>query len=167
LVEVQTVQDSLPVGSVLGDGLDVVEVRQVPINGEQRFTIKHLPDDVAGFFNDASVVLDAGVPDAAAVQLRRTIEAAAAHRGVKEGRLIDSIKKLIDQGAVTKEFEHVLHYVRKLGNIGAHYRDEKLSTEDIERALNFTAQLLRNLFEVPGELAQLANMGPVPTPDEG
>src|SRR6266487_2291542 len=65
------------------------------------------------------------------------------------------IQKLIDEGAVTRDFGDVLHYVRKLGNLGAHYTDEKLSHADVERALRFTVQLLRNLFEVPGELAQL------------
>jgi len=130
-------------------------VREVPDTEYHEFEILHLPDDVRSFLRDSLVVLRAGVPDAAAVQLRRTLEAAAAHRDVKEKTLVLSIQKLIDEGAVTRDFGDVLHYVRKLGNLGAHYTDEKLSHADVERALRFTVQLLRNLFEVPGELAQL------------
>lgn len=130
--------------------------QQLPESADSQFEISHLPADVRSFFRDAIIVLSAGVPDAAAVQLRKTLEAAVAHKGVKEKTLVGSIRKLISEGAVTRDFGDVLHYVRKLGNLGAHFTDERLTVEDVERALRFTAQLLRNLFEVPGELAELA-----------
>jgi hypothetical protein len=45
--------------------------------------------------------LRAGVPDAAAVQLRRTLEAAAARMDVSERTLVASIQKLIADRHVT------------------------------------------------------------------
>lgn len=135
--------------------INVLVTKQAPEDGNRAHEIAHLPEDVGGFFRDAAVVLGAGVPDAAAVQLRKTLEAAAAHKGIRERTLVQSIQKLIEGGAVTVDFSEVLHYVRKLGNLGAHYTDEKLTEDDVERALRFTAQLLRNLFEVPGELELL------------
>ncbi|MEU7172816.1 DUF4145 domain-containing protein [Micromonospora tulbaghiae] len=146
---------SLASQAQIGRGLSVVVASQVPEDGSRAHEVAHLPEDVEGFFRDAEVVLRAGVPDAAAVQLRRTLEAAAAHKGIRERTLVQSIQKLIEAGAVTVDFSEVLHYVRKLGNLGAHFTDEKLTEDDVQRALRFTAQLLRNLFEVPGELQSL------------
>src|SRR5581483_7587753 len=57
-------------------------IDQVPHDPNAVESVEHLPEDVAKYFGDARRVLRAGVPDAAAVQLRRTLEAAAAHRGV-------------------------------------------------------------------------------------
>jgi hypothetical protein len=58
------------------------------------------------------VILTVGEPDAAAVQLRRTLEAALASKGVPGTRLVQSIERLIDQGAVTTDFKDLLDYVR-------------------------------------------------------
>lgn len=127
----------------------------MPESAQNRYQIDHLPDDVQRFFDDALRVMDAGVPDAAAVQLRRTLEAAAAKKDIQKQRLVDAVQEMIKQGLVTKDFGEVLTHVRKLGNLGAHYSDEKLTEAEVQRALRFTTQVLRNLFEVPGELAQL------------
>lgn len=131
-----------------------------------RAHVDHLPDDVERYYRDALRVLEAGVPDAAAVQLRRTLEAAAAHVGVTGKTLMASIEKLIADGHITKDFGRVLHHVRKIGNLGAHYTDERVDDEAAQRALRFTTQVLRNLFEVPGELAALNSADDQP-PDSG
>src|SRR4051794_28226065 len=60
--------------------------------------VEHLPPDVERYYRDAIKILDAGVPSGAAVQLRRTLEAAAAHRGVTSGALVARIRGLIKQG---------------------------------------------------------------------
>ncbi|MDX3067825.1 DUF4145 domain-containing protein [Streptomyces sp. ND04-05B] len=127
----------------------------VPQGKEAETTIRHLPDDVERYYLGAVRVLRVGVPDAAAVQLRRTLEASAAHFGIKENVLIKSIKKLIEDGHVTRSFAPVLDHIRAVGNVGAHASDESVDQATAERALRFTTQLLRNLFEVPGELQEL------------
>jgi Domain of unknown function (DUF4145) len=86
--------------------------------------VEHLPEDVEGYYRDAIRVLEAGVPDAAAVQLRRTLEAAAAHHGIDSGPLVQRIKKLIDAGHITTDFGTVLDHIRQVGNVGAHATDE-------------------------------------------
>jgi hypothetical protein len=128
-----------------------------------------MPDDVAKYFADAQRVMDAGVPDAAAVQLRKTLEAATAHKGISERTLVKSIEALISQQLVTKDFSDLLHHVRKIGNVGAHHTDETVTQEELERVMRFTTQILRNLFEVPGELEGLGgdqNTGERGSPDE-
>ncbi|MEV7170533.1 DUF4145 domain-containing protein [Streptomyces sp. NPDC093224] len=127
----------------------------VPSGSDDAVTVHHLPEDVARYYSDAIRVLRVGVPDAAAVQLRRTLEAAAAHFEIRERVLMKSIEKLIKEGHVTQSFAPVLHHIRAVGNVGAHASDEHVDHDTAQRALRFTTQLLRNLFEVPGELEQL------------
>jgi hypothetical protein len=50
-----------------------------PMDEDMALDVKHLPEGVAQYYKDAQGVLNAGYPDAAAVQLRRTLEAAVAH----------------------------------------------------------------------------------------
>ncbi|MFF8591862.1 DUF4145 domain-containing protein [Streptomyces sp. NPDC015220] len=126
-----------------------------------------MPEDVQQYFMDAIRVLSIGVPDAAAVQLRRTLEAAAAHFQIREKILMKSIEKLISEGHVTKSFGPVLHHIRAVGNVGAHASDERVDQETAERALRFTTQLLRNLFEVPGELQLLSEGSGSSSPRDG
>jgi Domain of unknown function (DUF4145) len=115
-----------------------------------------LPTDVADYYVGARRVLDAGVPDAAAVQLRRTLEAAAAHFGVNDNwPLVKRVQALIDQGLITKQFGEVLDHIRKVGNVGAHASDENVDEATAERAYSFTTQVLRNLFEIPAQLAAI------------
>lgn len=134
---------------------EVTVLRAVPSGDAAAVAVGHLPADVRGFYEDAMRVLQAGVPDAAAVQLRKTLEAAAAHKGIKERQLVSSIKKLVELGYVTLDFKDVMTHIRQIGNSGAHYTDVLLTAPEVERSLRFTTQVLRNLFEVPGELNDL------------
>ena len=142
-------------GNPIASNQSTQVVEQHPAAGGAQSEITHLPDDVAEFYDSAIRVLAAGVPDAAAVQLRKTLEAAVAHVGVQGKSLYESVEQLIEEGLITRSFSGLLTHVRKIGNIGAHYTDARLDQEEVERALAFTSQVLRNLFEVPGELERL------------
>lgn len=133
----------------------VTEVGSLPSSDDFGVNVKHLPGDIKQFFETAQRALLAGIPDAAAVQLRKTLEAAAAAKGIQEKNLFGSVKKLLDGNYLTQDFSGVLDHVRKIGNIGAHYTDTVLTAAEVERSLRFTTQVLRNLFEVPGELEEL------------
>jgi len=121
--------------------------------------VSHLPDDVAAYYRQANRVLDVGVPDAAAVQLRKTLEAASAHFNVTKGSLLNRIRQLANEGLITAQFKEALDYIREIGNVGAHAGDESVDEETVRRALRFTTQALRNLFEIPAELEALKNEG--------
>jgi hypothetical protein len=124
----------------------------VPEDDHVASQVGHLPEDVAGFYKAARRALDADIPDAAAVELRKTLEAASAHFDVDEKTLVKSIQALIEKGLVTKQFGEVLDRVRKVGNVGAHASDETVDQDTAEQVWRFTTQVLRNLFEIPGEL---------------
>ncbi|MFI6056472.1 DUF4145 domain-containing protein [Streptomyces violascens] len=128
----------------------------VPRSQTAESYVKHLPEDVSRYYDDALRVLRVGVPDAAAVQLRKTLEAAAAHYNIREKVLVKSIEKLIAEGHVTQSFAPVLQHIRVVDNVGAHASDERVDHETAARSLGFTTQPLRNLFEVPGELKELS-----------
>jgi hypothetical protein len=139
----------------IGNNAEVVEVQVLPSDEHQRYHVDHLPEDVAAYLSGAIRILDAGVPDGSAVQLRKTLEAAAAHRGIRERSLVSSIEKLVEEGMITRDFGKAVHHIRKVGNIGAHYTDERISQPEAEQALRFTVEVLRNLLEVPGELEKI------------
>ncbi len=127
-------------------------IATVPEDERVGIQVAHLPADVERFYRDAQRVLGAGVPDAAAVQLRKTLEAAAGHFGINDGPLIARIEKLIEEGLITKGFGKVLDHVRLVGNVGAHAADQTVDEAAANRALRFTTQILRNLFEIPVKL---------------
>lgn len=117
--------------------------------------VEDLPEDVAEYYSQAQRALDAELPDAAAVALRRTLEAAASHFGHDENVLVQRIEGLIAEGLITKPFGEVLHQVRRIGNIGAHASDARVSSAVAAQILSFTTQMLRNLFEIPSALNRL------------
>jgi hypothetical protein len=127
--------------------------------------IKYLPDDVAEYYGNAIQVLEAGVPSSAAVELRRTVEAAAKHYKVEKHTLVESINELVTQGLITKRFGDAVSVIRKIGNQGAHASDQKLTDEEVRLALRFTTQMLKNLFEVPGELDLIEKSSSPPAVD--
>jgi hypothetical protein len=155
LVELAMHNDVNTSDSTIAGTSEVAVIRALPSGTDGAVAVAHLPNDVRGFYEDAMRVLQAGVPDAAAVQLRKTLEAAAAHKGIREKQLVASIRRLVEQGYVTLDFKDVMTHIRQIGNSGAHYTDAKLTAPEVERSLRFTTQVLRNLFEVPGELEEL------------
>jgi hypothetical protein len=68
---------------------------------------------------------------------------------------VQRIQGLIEDGLITAQFGDVLHPVRRIGNIGAHASDERVADELVGQVLNLTTQVLRNLFEIPAQLAAL------------
>lgn len=155
LLEMSMQNEASTRDTTIGGGSDVTVIRAVPRSEDTSLAVDHLPSDVSEFYENALRVLQANVPDAAAVQLRKTLEAAAAHKGIRERQLVSSIKKLVEQGYVTLDFKDVMTHIRQIGNAGAHYTDVRLTKSEVERSLRFTTQVLRNLFEVPGELEAL------------
>lgn len=109
-------------------------------------------------FGDSVRAMQADLPDAAAVQMRRTLEAAAAHfddedgNRIDNGPLVERIQRLVAAGLLTSQFGDAVHHVRQLGNLGAHASDVRLDEAQARRSMSFTTQTLRNLFEIPAEL---------------
>lgn len=117
--------------------------------------VEYLPENVEEYYRNAIIVLNTGVSSAAAVELRRTLEAAVKHKGINVKPLAKAIEKLVNDGWVTKDFKDVLTHVKKIGNVGAHAGEDSISESEVRLAMKFTTQILRNLFEIPAELEKL------------
>jgi hypothetical protein len=141
-------------------------LRVVPEGSDTGRNVNHVPDAVGRHYDAAVRVLDAGTPDLAAVALRRTLEAAAAQFGIGPSPLAKAVRAMIEKGLITADFARALGHVRKLGNLGAHATDEAMTAEEVHLALNFTTQVLRNLFEIPAELDLIENPEKPSTPSE-
>lgn len=149
-------------GAVLVETDEVVEseLRVVP-SGKHAEGVEDLPDSVAKHYERAVRVLDAGVASSTAVELRKTLEAAAQAHGINDRPLARAIERLAEEGLVTKRFVDVLGHIRKLGNLGAHASDEDISIDEARMAMEFTTQVLKNLFEIPAKLSSLSRASDV------
>lgn len=149
-----------------GQGTGPAMISILPRDEDVQHDVDHLPADIAAYYADARKALDVGLPDLAAVALRKTLEAATAAHGANDRLLVKRVRQLIEDGHVTRVFDPALGYIRKVGNVGAHAGDERLAESEVRQALTFTTLLLRNLFELPGQIAQLEAEAP-PPPAEG
>lgn len=122
------------------------------------FEVDHLPPAVADPYNAARRVFRVKVFTSTTMELRRSIEAAAAHFGVTVKPLNRAIDKLVEEGLVTSIFAQVVHHVRALGNMGAHSGPGP-TEEDALRAMTFTEAFLRMLFEMPEDVRRLGDPG--------
>jgi hypothetical protein len=138
----------------------------LPRDEDLKHDVESLPDDVAGYYENARKALMVGLPDSAGVELRRTLEAATSSFGAGSGPLYKRVQNLIADGHVTKVFDPALGYIRKIGNIGAHAAEERLSELEVRQALTFTTLLLRNLFELPAQVRALEAEAPPPPVEE-
>ena len=121
--------------------------------------IAHLPERVKKHFSAAEEMIRVQAPDMAAVAMRRTLEAACNASGADGRSLFERIRQLQEGGQITPDFSKAAHHVRRIGNIGAHDTDEDVDLGEAKLMFRFVTQLLRNLFEIPGELAALESDG--------
>lgn len=127
-------------------------VSEIPKTTGDVYDVRHVPEAITSHYDEARDALEVGLHRSAAVQLRATMEAAAAHFGHDSGALYDRIQSLVDEGHITRVFGEAFNHIRRIGNAGAHHGDTVPDTDTINRALTFAAQLLRDLFEIPHEL---------------
>ncbi len=124
---------------------------------EHRTSIAHVPDEVMKEFVDAQRALDAQLHSSAAVSLRKCLEGAALQFEIEDRTLAKRIEQLAEKGLVTEAFKSAAHITRGVGNAGAHFgQGDEVEELEVRRAMKFTEQLLRSLFEIPGEVNALA-----------
>jgi hypothetical protein len=114
-----------------------------------------VPPDIAGVFEEAVRALHAECPRASAVMARRTLEAITVKKGETSGVLADRLKNLATRGVLQPTLFDWAKEVRLVGNAGAHFDPiNNVSKEDAKELVSFVRELLRYLYELPGELAR-------------
>lgn len=114
-----------------------------------------VPADIAGAYSEAFLCLSAGCPRAAVVMARRTLEAITVDKGQTTGNLASRLSNLSNNGVLHPSLTEWIKEVRLIGNTGAHFDPlQEVSKEDARQLLNFIHELLKYLYELPGELAR-------------
>ena len=130
-------------------GWDLVTREPVPREPEAP---AHLPEDVRRAFEQAARAArrDADA-DLAIMGCRRTLEIALARKGADEGTLATRIRRLADEGHLTRDLADWAHHIRELGNEAAHGPVMGEAAADQARELlEFTRLVLMYLFTLPG-----------------
>lgn len=114
-----------------------------------------VPTSIAEVFREAVKALHADCPRAAAVMARRTLEAITVDKGETSGRLVDRLRNLTTKGILVQALADWAKEVRLVGNAGAHFDPmDTVSKTDAQQLVSFTRELLKYLYELPGELAR-------------
>jgi hypothetical protein len=89
---------------------------------------------------------------------RRALQAAAYDKGAPDGRLIEQIDWLAENGQITKQMKDVAHQIRLGGNLGAHPDRDGLTDvgrDEAEAILAFLRDFFRYVYEIPASLGRL------------
>lgn len=92
---------------------------------------------------------------AAVLMARSVIEATAKDKGIKTGKLIDKIDKMLDLQLIRPHIRDGAHEVRHLGNDMAHGDFvQAVSAEDTNLVLTLMAEVLDDVYQSPARVAK-------------
>jgi hypothetical protein len=118
-----------------------------------------VPAGIASDFLEASNDYNIGSFRSSAVMARRTIQKMCLNLGAKKGdKLYKQIEDLKTSGKLHPDLADMATEIRFLGNDGAHPEDDGLddvSKEDAKEVLDFTAELLDDLYVRPQKVAAM------------
>jgi hypothetical protein len=142
-------------GPILGQ----IDPVGTPIDYHPRYVAdEHFPDVPPAIAADASEAFrcyEVEAWRASAAMARRALQAAAYEKGAPDGRLIDQIDWLADNGHITEQMKDVAHRIRLGGNLGAHPDRDGLAIigrDDVEAILAFLRDFFRYVYEIPASL---------------
>lgn len=115
--------------------------------------VRHLPGDVSTLYDEARATANSA-PTSAANACRTILMHVAVGLGAKQGLpFVKYIDYLQTEHHVPPGSTDWLDEIRQYGNHAAH-EIELLTPEDAQFAVDFTAALLRNVYELPGDAAE-------------
>lgn len=126
---------------------------------KERTVDAHVPEGIANDFIEASKDYNIGSYKSAAVMARRTIQKMCLNLGAsKNKKLHEQIDELKTMGKLHTDLADIATEIRFLGNDGAHPEDDgldEINAEDVEEILNFTAELLDDLYVRPQKVSAM------------
>jgi hypothetical protein len=96
-LELTSADTAMAPGHAFNEQTRVGIVQQVPENEQRLHRIEHLPADVERHLDSAMIIFTVGQQDAAAVELRRTLEAAAAHKRHRRQGALNGCDRAVDR----------------------------------------------------------------------
>jgi hypothetical protein len=105
-----------------------------------------VPRKLRRAFEEARTCFDAKAYTATAVMVRRALEGTCADQGSTKRTLAESLKELQAKGKIDGVLAEWAELLRVVGNEGAHFTGDEVSSEDAEDALEFAEALLDHLY---------------------
>ena len=114
-----------------------------------------IPEFIAEDWIEAQKAMEAGAPKAAAVMCRRVLYDAILDKKCKERPLIEGLKQLIEEQRLPRIFDNWLPAIMDDGHDAAHpHRALEVDPTNIVETMEYTSELLRNLYVVPYDFQQ-------------
>jgi uncharacterized protein DUF4145 len=107
-----------------------------------------LPDIVRQSYDQAVRCENAKAYIAAAVMIRRALEAVAKQYEPTARSLHDALKGMLSRGLISQELSEWGNELRYIGNLGAHATDETVDREDAVEGLDFLQALLEIFYDL-------------------
>lgn len=124
-----------------------------------------IPERILSSFSEAVQCHAAGCYSASALMVRRTLEEICADKGAEGRNLKDKISSLRSKITVPEELLAAMDELRLLGNDAAHLEAqsyERVSSEEVEVAIEFAKELLKALYQYAGLLERLRSLKKLP-----
>jgi transcription elongation factor Elf1 len=126
---------------------------------QEKFVDSHVPIGIANDFIEASKDYNIAAYKSSVVMARRTIQKTCLNLGAtKTKKLYEQIEELKLSGKLHTDLADLATEIRFLGNDGAHPEDDgldEISVEDAKEVLDFTAELLDDLYVRPEKVAAM------------
>ncbi|MEU8356326.1 DUF4145 domain-containing protein [Nonomuraea sp. NPDC048882] len=117
-----------------------------------------IPVDIRGQLEEAEEHLRAGWSKAAAVAVRRGLEAVCRRNGVSGGKknpLAAQLRELRDLGVIDGRLWEWADHLRDFLNGGAHYDGHAIKGQDVRDALTLAEAILDRVYVFPAQEAEL------------
>ena len=108
-----------------------------------------IPADLRSDLDEAKMAFSVSCYRASAVLSRRCIQRACIMKGATKHDLVEQIKELTDNGAITKDLGDWANVVRWIGNDAAHPNATAVGKDDASDCLTLAEQFLHVLFVAP------------------
>ncbi len=112
-------------------------------------SVDHLPEDVKALYEEARRAVAQRAPNAAALSCRKLLMHVGVEKGAPEGgNFVSYVDYLADNNYVPIDARDWIHEIRELGN-DANHEIEPITPEEAKDMVEFTAMMLRVLYEYP------------------
>jgi hypothetical protein len=92
-------------------------------------------------------------PNACAVLVGRTLEAACNHEKAQGKKLAEKLTYLANAGRIPQPLAEMAHHLKELRNLGAHDAEDDVTEEDVPIILDFLEAILEYLYVAPAKVA--------------
>jgi|SRR5215469_12360217 len=116
-----------------------------------KLSLDYLPDVVRKAYMAARKVRNVE-PNACAVLIGRTLEAACNQENAQGRVLADKLKFLANSGRIPDTLVEMAQYVKELRNMGAHNAEDEVTEEDVPIMLDFLEAILEYLYVAPAKI---------------